>query len=203
MNAVVVAKTRMGQNVCVGAVNADTGELLRLIPRDGVAYHSWQDFRPAIGDLINITGAAATSVEAPHVEDYIVDNWSPTGKRAGDLAGWIRSRCTIWKGDRTCLFDGRLKFTSWGKGHVDRGDPLPSQSVGFWLLPETLNLEPGDKKRYTLAGAMSVSAPYVGLSDAPQQIAKGSIVRVSLSRWWAPEDGDMPQACWLQVSGHY
>ena len=203
MNAVVVAKTRMGQNICVGAVNAMTGDLLRLIPRDGANYHSWQEFKPDIGDLITLTGQAATSVEPPHIEDFIVDKFSDTGKQAKDLASWIRSRCTIWTGDRSCLFGGRLKFTTWGKGHVDRGDPLPTHSVGFWELPAPLNLEAGDKKRYSLAGGPSVSAPYVGLSGAPKQIAKGSLVRVSLSRWWAPDDGGMPEACWLQISGHY
>lgn len=181
MNSVVVAKTRMGQNICVGAVNAATGELQRLIPRDGANYHSWQEFKPDIGDLISITGAAATSVEPPHVEDFIVDKFSPTGKQAKDLAKWIRGRCTIWTGDRSCLFGDRMKFTSWHKGHVDRGDLLPTHSVGFWELPAPLNLEAGDKKRYSLAGMPSVSAPYVGLSDAPKQIGKGSLVRVSFA----------------------
>lgn len=203
MNAVIVAKTRMGQNICVGAVNADSGDLLRLIPRDGVAYHSWQGFKPDIGDLVTVTGNAATSVEAPHVEDFVVDTCTPTGKQAKDLASWIRNRCPIWKGDRSCLFNGHMKFTTWGKGHIDRGDPIPSHSVGFWELPAALKLQPGDKKRYSLTAAPSVSAPYVGLTEAPDQIPKGALVRVSLSRWWAPDDGGMPEACWLQISGFY
>jgi len=193
----------MGQNICVGAVDAAGGNLLRLIPRDGAEYHSWQEFKADIGDLVDLSGVAATSVEPPHVEDFIVDKCVPTGKHAKDLAGWIRNRCTVWTGDRSCLFGGCLKFTTWGKGHLDRGDPLPTHSVGFWELPAPLNLEQGEKKRYTLAGTPSVSAPYVGLSDAPQQIAKGSLARVSLSRWWAPDDGGRQEACWLQISGHY
>lgn len=203
MNAVVVAKTHMGQNICVGAVNADTGELLRLIPRDGSTYHSWQAFPHDIGDLITVKGSVARSVVAPHVEDFIVDDCNRTGKCAKDLAAWIRSRCTVWTGDRSCLFAGRLKFTSYGKGHLDRGDPLPDHSVGFWELPADLRLLAGDKKRYSLAAPLSVNAPYVGLGPPPKEIAAGSIVRVSLSRWWAPDDGGMPEACWLQISGHY
>lgn len=203
MNAVVIAKTHMGKNICVGAVNADTGELLRLVPHDGSNYHSWQDFSHDIGDLVVITGMAASSVEAPHVEDFIVDKCTSTGKQAKDIPAWLRKRCMIWKGNRSCLFGGRLKFTSWGKGHVDRGDPLPDHSVGFWELPADFTLLPGEKKRFSLAGPLSVNAPYVGLGEPPEKILKGSLVRVSLSRWWAPNDGGMPEACWLQISGHY
>lgn len=203
MKAVVVAKTRMRQNICVGAVDADTGDLLRLIPRDDAAYHSWQEFNADIGDLIGLEGSKATTFEPPHVEDFLVDKWSSTGKKAKDLPAWIRSRCLIWKGDRSSLFGGKLRFTLRDKGHIDRGDPLPTHSVGFWELPAPLNLEPGGKKRYALTGSPSLNAPFVGLSIAPKQIAKGAIVRVSLSRWWAPDDGSMPEACWLQISECY
>lgn len=202
MNTVVVAKTRMGQNICVGAVHADSGDLLRLIPRVGATYHSWKEFKADIGDLITVVGAKATTIDPPHVEDFLVDKWSQTGTRV-DLAAWIRGKCRVWKGDRSCLFDGRLRFTSWGKGHIDRGDPLPANSVGFWEVPQSLTLDPSDKKRYTLTGLLPLNAPYVGVPSAPSTIEKGRLVRVSLSRWWAPEDGSMPEACWLQISGCY
>jgi hypothetical protein len=140
MNVVVVAKTKMGQNVCVGAVDAGSGVLLRLIPRDGAEYHSWQDFKADIGDLIVVTGGKATSVDPPHVEDFLVSSWRPTGKSTKDLSAWIRSKCVVWSGDRSKLFDGKLRFSLHGKGHIDRGDPLPAQSVGFWKLPAPLTL---------------------------------------------------------------
>lgn len=203
MNAVVVAKTKMGQNICVGAVDVDSGALLRLIPRDGAEYHSWQEFKADIGDLITVNGSKASKVDPPHVEDYLVSSWKPTGKSAKNLHAWIRKHCVVWNGDRSNLFDGKLRFTSYGKGHVDRGDPLPAHSVGFWELPAPLELEPGEKKRYVMNGLLPVSAPFVGLEAPPAKCPKGAIVRVSLSRWWAPDDSDMPEACWLQISGVY
>lgn len=203
MNVVVVAKTRMGRNICVGAVAIDTGKLLRLIPRHGSTYRSWPEFRPEVGDLLDVAGAPAASVDAPHVEDFIVDQCTLTAAGAKDLAGWIRGRCTVWRGDRSCLFGGRLRFTPSGKGHLDRGDPLPAQSVGFWELPAALELEPCDATRYRLVGTPPVRAKYVGLSAAPAQIRGGSLVRVSLSSWWTPDEGGKPEACWLQISGHY
>jgi len=203
MKAVVVAKTRMRQNICVGAVDASNGELLRLIPRVGAEYHSWQEFNADIGDLIDLKGSKATTCEPPHLEDFLVDQWAPTGRKSKDLPTWIRNRCLVWNGDRSSLFDGKLRFTSRGKGHIDRGDTLPIHSVGFWELPAPLNLEPGAKKRYTLAGSPPLNAPFVGMSETHTQIPQGAIVRVSLSRWWAPEDGSLPEACWLQISECY
>ncbi len=203
MNAVIVAKTKMGQNICVGAVDAESGALVRLIPRQGAEYHSWQEFKADIGDLITVSGSKAGTVDPPHVEDFLVSSWKATGKSAKNLHNWITKHCVVWKGDRSKLFDGKLRFTSYGKGHVDRGDPLPAHSVGFWELPAPLTLESGDKKRYGMAGPLSISAPFVGLESPPATVPKGAIVRVSLSRWWAPDGSDMPEACWLQISGVY
>jgi len=202
MNVVVVAKTRMGQNICVGAVHAETGDLLRLIPRADAAYHSWRKFEAEIGDLIRLAGARATAIDPPHVEDFLVDTWASTGNKERNLPAWIRGKCLVWKGDRSSLFDGKLRFNSRGTGRIERGDPLPTQSVGFWELPAPMRLEPDNNKRYALAGPVSLSAPYVGLVPPPKRIAKRALVRVSLSRWWAP-DASRPEACWLQISGRY
>lgn len=192
----------MRQNICVGAVDAANGALLRLIPRVGAEYHSWQQFNADTGDLISLVGNRSTALDPPHVEDFLVDKWSAAGK-INDLPSWIRSKCLVWRGNRSVLFDGKLRYTTRGKGHINRGDPLPNNSVGFWELPAPLTLELGEKKRYTFTEPNSLSAPYVGITSPQQTIAQGTLVRVSLSRWWAPDDGSMPEACWLQISGCY
>ncbi len=203
MNVVIVAKTRMGKNVCVGAVDAESGELLRLIPREGAKFHSWQEFNANIGDLITVTGTKAAAVDPPHVEDYLVAKWTATGKSAKDLNAWILNKCVVWTGNRSKLFDGKLRFTPNGKGHIDQGDVLPTHSVGCWMLPAPLRSDQSEKKRYVMAGTLPFSAPLVGLESPPTTIPRNAIIRLSLSRWWAPEDGTMPEACWLQISGFY
>ena len=212
MKAVIAAKTHMGQNISVGAVDADTGDLLRLIPRDNAAYHSWQEFNANIGDLIDLEGSKAPTVkppdfEPPHsAEDVLVDKWNPTGKKEKDLSAWIRSRCLIWKGDLSSLFDGKLLFTSWGKGHIDRGDPLPTHSVGFWELPAPLTLKhgPDGKPYYTAVGITPpIAIKYVGVGKPEEELPVGRVIRLSLGRWWAPDDGSKPEACGLQISGWY
>jgi len=202
MKAVIVAKTHMGQNLCVGAASAEDGLLLRLIPRDGAEYHSWQSFDPDVGDLITISGTNSDQIDPPHTEDFLVDKFEPTGKRAKDLSRWIESRCTVWTGGRESLFDHKLHYTSTGKGHVFRSHSLPSCSVGFWQLPANFRLQPGTK-RYLLQSRQPVRVPFVGLGTPPDTIHAGSIVRVSLARWWAPADGSIPEGCWLQLSGWY
>lgn len=203
MKAVVVAKTRMGKNICVGAVACKGGQLLRLIPRDGAEYHSWHAFDAEVGAVIELTGEdAGDDSDPPHVEDYIVDRWQSDGSSIKSLGQWLRHNCEVWRGNRSTLFGGKLQFTSSGKGHLKRGLPLPSQSVGFWEIPAQLSRQP-DGKHLRLVGSPSVTAPYVGLAPCPDKVPAGALVRVSLARWWQPDDGGFPEACWLQISGHY
>lgn len=52
---------------------------------------------------------------------------------------------------------------------------------------------------------MEVRIPYVGFEPAVDLIPKGTLVRVSLARWWRPHDSppDMEERCYLQLSGWY
>jgi hypothetical protein len=43
---------------------------------------------------------------------------------------------------------------------------------------------------------------YVGFEPAIELITHGSLVRVSLARWWRPDD-DSEERCYLQLSGWY
>ena len=46
--------------------------------------------------------------------------------------------------------------------------------------------------------------PYVGFADPIERIPKGALVRVSLARWWRPDDApDMEERCYLQLSGWF
>jgi len=190
----------MKSNICVGAAEAESGRALRLIPRDRSEYHSWPDFDAPIGSVVTLRGSRAVRVEPPHTEDFLVSAWERSGA-IDDLAAWISGRCVVWSGDRRCLFEGLVAFTPRGKGRVERGARLPSASVGFWELPAPMRLQSSDRQRYTLGGPLPVDVPYVGIGAAPGVLRAGTLVRLSLSRWWAPADGSMQEACWLQLSG--
>ena len=55
-----------------------------------------------------------------------------------------------------------------------------------------------------MAGAKGLSIPYVGYEAPVLVIPAGSLVRVSLARWWhkpnAPDEGE---TCSLQLSGWF
>lgn len=201
MRAVVIAKTKMGENICVGAADLESGSAMRLIPADGAEFHSWREFRPSIGSIIELTGSPSRKTEPPHTEDILVVSWNDTNTRIDDISNWIRKNCNVWHGNRSSLFDGVMQFTQLGKGQILR-NRLPSSSVGFWVTPRDLVYYP-ETNRYAYAGALPVNARYVGLEEASENIPANSLVRVSLARWWKPEGSDMPEACWLQISGYY
>jgi len=208
MKAVIVAKTRMGCNFCIGAVDTTSHKLLRLIPRKDPEFHSWSKFKANVGSIVNFTGTPSPRFEAPHVEDFLVNKYNRIGTMP-NLPSWIRKNCTVWTGDLSQLFDGKMKFTSKGKGHIDRGAPLPSSSVGFWEIPSPMmKILVEDKIRfnmYSQSGQLLIDVPFVG-ADAitlPQQLDTGTLVRVSLSRWLPSRTPAFDDACWLQLSGYY
>jgi hypothetical protein len=98
------------------------------------------------------------------------------------------------------LFGGKLDYTNSGTAFIGPDD-VPAKSTGFWLPDEDLVLN-ADGKRYEIAGT---SISYVGSETPPKTIVAGTLVRVSLARWWKPEDADddFPERCYLQVSGWY
>ncbi len=44
--------------------------------------------------------------------------------------------------------------------------------------------------------------PYAGVTQAIQRIPKGTLIRVSLARWWNKDD-KTEERCYLQLSGFY
>lgn len=205
MRAVVVAKTQMGQNICVGAVAEESGELLRLIPAEAAEYHSWRRFDADVGSIIIVEGSSARDVVPPHVEDYLVKRYRRTGKRKSNLERWIRNNCEVWIGPRTTLFGGCLRYRTNGRGYLSRAGEVPENSVGFWELPNDLRKqEINNRVRYSYSGRLCVDVPFVGTGSGshPDTIVKGTLARMSLSRWFKPEGAEEAK-CWLQLSGYY
>lgn len=204
MKVVVVAKTRMGQNICVGAVTKENYRFLRLIPKTGVEYHSWQppQFRYGIGDILEIKGWPAEDIESPHVEDYIVSDIGKTNSSVGNLSAWIKKHCVVWEEGPEFLFDNCLQTTTNGKMYIEEGRRIPNQSVGFWKLPFDLEYHENDETYQ--AQIQNFSIKYVGTkTPTSKKIKKGEIARVSLARWWTPPDEDYPLRCYMQLSGWY
>jgi hypothetical protein len=196
----IVSRTRMGHNVCIGGLATETLENLRLLPNSGE--HSHPPSAPfRVGQLWDMDLRRPSSVEPPHVEDVLVDAARPAGLQQ-DLAGWLRPRVQAWEGDASVLFDGRLRVSSGNTAYVSRWS-IPRSSVGFWRPVFNLTANDEGPVRYRARlHDRDITIAYVGESGPDRTIPRGELVRVSLARWFPPANPDF-QGCWLQVSGWY
>lgn len=206
MRVVILAKTRMGQNLCVGAAIETSGEPLRLIPQYHARYHSWHAFEPKIGQVVEILGKPDSRARAPHTEDYLVTRWQALPEFV-QTTEFIAQRCGIWNGPPSNLFEGCLTSTDSGTRFLPKGAGRPANSIAFWRLPWALyarriERDAQIKQKYASAGRFGFRVAYVGLDDQIEELPKGAIVRISLARWHQFRDEPVAK-CWLQLSGWF
>jgi hypothetical protein len=203
MNIVIVAKTRMRSGVCIGGLDDESGEMIRLLPAPGS--HGWPGTAPLnVGDIWRV-GASPVKRTPPHNEDYAVTLEERTGVM-NTLRAFITNRHIPWVCGCDDLFDGLIRFTAKGHGFISMRAGVPRNSVGFWVLPAPLRLEKVDgRPYYVLAGSdPPISIKYVGLGQPTALLPEGRLVRLSLARWWTPEHAPhMEPRCYLQLSEWY
>jgi hypothetical protein len=199
----IVARTRMyGGRVCVGALS-DAGENLRLMNKDCTSDRD-QDSPFRIGEEWEITCESCGPKRPPHIEDVFVSNANKRGS-LDQLADHILKRASPWKGTIDSLFEGKIQFTRNGAGFISE-TAIPSGATGFWIPSSDLHLDHDERNKagyYPQNGHRHLS--YVGLQDTVGIIKAGQLVRVSLARWWRPEnaDPDFEERCYAQLSGWY
>lgn len=192
----------MGEGSCVGGMVEDTGQPVRLLPVGGYCHPPEPVFH--LGEIWEVQLRARAVLDPPHREDH--DEWG--ARKVGeisDLAGFVRRLARPVCGEREALFEGRLRFRSVGTGYLPRHGALPSGSVGFWIAPRLLIREDFEgRARYVMLGRRRLDIPYVGYEAPVPVIPAGSLIRVSLARWWVnpkhPEEGE---TCSLQISGWF
>jgi hypothetical protein len=200
---VIVARTHMyGGRVCVGALS-DAGENLRLMNKDCASDRD-RDSPFKVGEEWEITCAPCGPRRPPHVEDAFVSNATKRGN-VGSLSDYILKRAAPWKGAINTLFEGKIQFTRNGAGFISDAGVLAG-ATGFWIPAYDLHLDHDDRNKagyYPQHDHRHLS--YVGVQDAVDVITAGQLVRVSLARWWRPEnaDPDFEEQCYAQLSGWY
>jgi hypothetical protein len=191
---VIVSRTQMQSGVCVGALTREDFRSVRLCDdRGGHGLPAQAPYQ--VGEVWDLVMEPSNEVIAPHVEDVIVRDARRVAVQMG-LGTYLRNNIQAWKGNPDTLFDGLIRFQSNGKGYVSN-TLLPSDSVGFWLPDASLVLAEG--RRYEYRAPIARTIKYVGVEAPSEVIPVGSLVRVSLSRWFPRED----PKCWLQISGWY
>jgi hypothetical protein len=205
VKALIVAKTRMPYACCVGALDLDTNRNLRLLQRNG--HHQPVGTPFHIGEIWAIECSPAPNLEQPHTEDVLVGQARRVGK-VDSLRGEILKRVGPWQGNPDRLFPELLCATLAGRGYISRRVGVPRFSTGFWIPHSELKVTLDVRTTYEYAGKKYAGGveflPYVGVAPANKCIPAGSLVRVSLSRWWCPDtQPDMELRCYLQLSGWY
>jgi len=198
----IVAKTRARGGACVGGLALERLRNVRLLETNGEEC-SGSDYQ--VGDLWDMVYTVPGDLLPPHLEDVIVEGRRRTGAIA-ELASFLRERVQPWEGPPERLFDGLLQPTDTGSGYVSAATGVPTMSVGFWLPDQPLTrVAEGSSVRYRYPGPYGVrSLTYVGLVPAVERLPAGTLLRVSLARWWRnPDAGGQEARCYLQLSGWY
>ena len=118
-----------------------------------------------------------------------------------DVAAWLGQHAPVVSGDASVLFEGLLHASHAGTVYIGEY-AVPRSGVGFWRPLGDLKLDDQAQRYQTTFGSRVVAIKYVGEAPASAVIPAGSLVRVSLARWFSPGDSGW-EGCWLQVSGWY
>lgn len=197
---VIVGRTHMGVGVCVGGMVEGTGKPVRLLPIDGTCHKPSIPFR--VGEVWDMRIRPRMNPEPPHTEDHDECQAKKVGD-VPDLAAYVRRHARVHEGEPHGLFGRLLHFRPTGTAYLPKVEVRPTWSVQFWTLPRPLRDESSDSKhRYVMEGATRFRVPHVGFGTPVGEIPAGTLVRVSLARWWLnphlPEEGE---TCGLQLSG--
>ena len=204
MEILITSKTHKGKSACVGGLVLANNRLVRLLSPGNWDQYADTDFD--IGDVWDIQFSDRQDTESPHIEDIIIQSKSYL-RQVDDLSTFL-SNCgvIIFRGSPNQIFNGRLGWTGNGSGYIGNKENLPSNSVGFWVSDKDLILDQ-DGKHYNYLSenvfTQTKRFPYVGFAPKVGTITKGTLMRISLARWWKPEDSDISERCYLQLSGWY
>jgi hypothetical protein len=195
--------------VCVGGVDLDSRTPVRLLDANGY-YDSVYTCPYRIREVWDTQYLRYNQRSLPHSEDVCI-----TGKK---ICGVLKKELsvldilrkldfTVYEGDIFHTFEGKLKCTGSGSFYISK-DAVPNNSTCFWLCDRPIRRNNcSGRIRYHYDGGtrpLGHNISYIGLDENPAQlIPHGTLIRLSLAYWWSPEDSDMEERCYLQLSGWY
>ena len=205
MEVLIVSKTHMSSMACVGGLVLSTDRLIRLLNQGNYNQPGDTDFK--VGDIWDINFVNRVPVHPPHIEDVIIISKTYIGE-IKSISEYLNTYNLInWRGHINNLFGGLLHWTNSGTGYIPVNGPLPNQSVGFWVADRDLiKVEFDQKVRYRYPNGNNYrNISYVGYQDTIDKIPAGTILRVSFSRIFPPENSQIttPRGYYLQLSGWY
>jgi hypothetical protein len=201
MEVLILSKTKYGNTqVCVGGICINNKQFIRLLNQGG--YYQPADTQFNIGDIWDITFTVNPNRKEPHNEDVTIHTYKFV-RKIYQLETYIKNMgVPIWRNNISNIFEAKILWQRNGKGYFSENiKNYPSHSVGFWISDIDLNYSNGSYI-YENNG-VSRQIVYKGNQTALQVIPKGRLIRLSLAKWWKPEDSDIEARCYLQLSGWY
>jgi hypothetical protein len=202
MEVLILSKTHFGNNICVGGMVLSNNQYVRLLNPGGWYQRSDTSFN--IGEVWEINFAASSNLKVPHTEDVIIYNQRFIRKIDNIRELIMTKDLEIWHGNVDNIFDGTLLWAQSGAGYLSATiKNYPKQSVGFWLSDKPLNFE-NDHYYYPVSNNFNKrKLKYKGIPSAINTIPANSLLRVSLAKWWKPQDSTIEERCYVQLSGWY
>ena len=201
MEVLIVAKTYMKNAYCVGALDITNNKNIRLLTSNDENQPLETKFE--VGQVWDIDYIVRANIVLPHSEDVLVQNAAYLRNQTR-LNEYLINKVPIWKGSPENIFSCKLKFPNGQSGYLDQKNSDLNQSVGFWLPDQDLELTIlDDNKHYFYFGDQVYAIPYVGTKKVIDQIKQGTLIRLSIARWWTPNASRQQKRCYLQLSGWY
>lgn len=202
-NVLIVSRTRMGGgNVCIGGFDLTANRNIRLLTAQGGNQPGTTPYQ--VGQVWNLTYINKPLITAPHVEDVLVQSGQHVSSHTqASLASFIALNCPLVQGSLSSLFGGHVHSHYHAASFIDNTG-IPNHSVCFWRVNSDLTLvNVFDKNKYHyVSSGYDTFFAYVGVEPPIPVIRNGTIVRMSLARWWTPPNSQT-SACYLQLSGWY
>jgi len=206
MEVLIVSKTHMSSAACVGGLVLAHNRYIRLLNLGNYNQPIDTDFE--VGAIWDLTFTDRTNLHPPHIEDVIISA-KIFLRRVENISNFLRERNVIdWNGHINNLFCGLLQWTNSGTGYIPLGGQMPTRSVGFWITDKALvsvTFE-NNKTRFRYPNSTVYrNISYVGYQETIATIPAGTVLRVSLSRIFPPENSEItaPTGYYLQLSGWY
>lgn len=201
METLILSKTRFGTLFCIGGLVLNNNQFVRLLTTNGT--YQPQNTPLDVGQIVDITFQISNNIVLPHNEDVILLN-SRFIRNQNNLNAFILNRnLLIWRGSVLNLYNGLLQWTNQGSGYFNNQNNFPPNSVGFWVSDQNLIFANG----YYHYPNPQRKIKYVGVVNPLGEIVAGTLIRVSLAKWWPdpndPEHQHIPRGCYLQLSGWY
>lgn len=202
MEVIILSKTHFGNNVCVGGMALSNKQFVRLLNPGG--WYQFADTEFQIGDIWDINFITSNDLIAPHNEDVIIQSKRYIRKVDKITEFILEYQLPVWIGSINNIFEGKLLWSNTGAGYLSiNNQNLPTHSVGFWISDKPLKYENDHYFYPAINGTSLRKMKYKGIPEAILEIPANTLLRVSLAKWWKPNDSLIEKRCYLQLSGWF